>query len=458
MERILQLLQKAGRDGVKMTCADGKIRRIFPILAAYVADFPEQCLVACCKENRCPRCEVAPDERGELLLHTVWRDPEETLYQLAKEKRSQSQGYKTAQRFEDLGLRAVYDPFWKHLPHTDIFACFTPDILHQLHKGVFKDHLVKWCSDIIGPEELDVHFRAMNGHAGLWHFKKGISFISQWTGTEHKEMQKVFVGVIAGTVNEKVLTVVRALIDFVYYAQLHSHTTKTLSALQQCLETFHKHKNILVELEIRDNFNIPKLHNIQHYVDTIVALGSADGYNSESPERLHIDFAKEAYRASNKRDYTEQMAVWLQWQEGIFLRTAYLAWLHPKEDIQCIVDDELVDLGDAPSDSDDTSPLPTIHYKVAKSAPFRNLTIESLASEYGAVHFLPAFCDFIRKHVSRAPTPSQYDRFDAYKQILVKIPFNRYLAANQMTVSGQRLLALQVVDIPASQLISTLPS
>ena len=145
-------------------------------------------------------------------------------------------------------------------------------------------------------------------------------------------MERTFVGVMAGAVNDEVLTVVRAAIYFIYFSQLHSHTTKSLSSLQQCLETFHIHKNVFIELGICEHFNIPKLHNIQHYIDAIHFLGSADGYNTKLPERLHIDFAKNAYQVSNKRDFLEQMAIWLQRQEAIYLRSAYLAWCHPEAD------------------------------------------------------------------------------------------------------------------------------
>ena len=452
MSMIFECLIKAGTEGVEMVCADGWIRLMFVILAAYVADFPEQCLVAGCMENRCPRCTVKSTDRGS-PVESPLRGQKETLELLEKHQQGRD-----PPEYEKLGLRAVYKPFWADLPHCDIFSCFTPDLLHQLHKGVFKDHLVQWCSQIIGDRELDKRFKAMNTYPGLRHFKKGISSISQWTGTDHKEMEKVFLGITVGGVAARVIPVVRSLLDFIYLSQLQTHTSTTLNSLESCLESFHRHKDVIIDLEIRKDFNIPKFHALLHYANCIRALGSADGYNSESPERLHIDFAKEAYRASNKRDYVEQMALWLRRHEAMWVRESYLIWVNKRLESMVgtveedVLDEDEVQVGDDASHRDINMNQRDINithsrdhklrYSLAKQPPHQNLTVEKLTQNFGTTNFLPALTNFLRHNLpGTSIKPTIRDRFDAYKQIVLLPQTNRYL--------GDRIVRERVRTTPA---------
>ncbi|KAI6130825.1 hypothetical protein EV401DRAFT_2054208 [Pisolithus croceorrhizus] len=270
MSLLLHPLVDSGLQGREMICANGYLCR--------------QCL----NTLPTPHCLVQSNQHGDL---------EECMC------RRMADMLKTLKKFNAKGLHA-------ELPFTDIFTCLTPNILHQLHKGIFHDHLLQWCISIIGKKEIDAHFQAMTQYPCLRHFKKGISSVLQWTGTEHKEMERVFVGLLASAVNDHVLVVAHSLLDFIYYAQLQQHMDTTLTAMEESLKTFHSHKHILVELQI---------HSLKHYISSIQALG-------KYPEQLHINYAKDRYWASNKWDYVEQMALWLQHQEAVHYKSTYLAW------------------------------------------------------------------------------------------------------------------------------------
>ena len=98
---------------------------------AYVAYFPEQCL-ACCKESHCPECRVLQDEQGELAEHP--KQEQKLTKVILKQKAS---GHRVT-AFTKEGIRPVYNLFWVDLPHTDIFTCFTPDILYNFTKVSLK--------------------------------------------------------------------------------------------------------------------------------------------------------------------------------------------------------------------------------------------------------------------------------------------------------------------------------
>ncbi|KAJ3859357.1 hypothetical protein EV359DRAFT_68232 [Lentinula novae-zelandiae] len=239
MRTILKPLIAKGLAPTEMACADGYLRDVNALLAAYVGDYPEQCRVACCSENSCPRCTVAPTERGEPgPLNSTYRDPVTIVEAIARH----SKGWKPPE-FEDQNLRPM-NPFWKDLPLCNIFECITPDLLHQLHKGVFSDHVASWAQKSIknGQEEIDMRYQAMPTHPTLRHFKQGISKVTQWTGGEYRSMAKVFLGTLAGAAEPRVIRAVQALEDFITAA--HRSCKSWISSIQ--LTEFHGSDDNLV--------------------------------------------------------------------------------------------------------------------------------------------------------------------------------------------------------------------
>ncbi|KAH6916721.1 hypothetical protein BKA70DRAFT_1215191 [Coprinopsis sp. MPI-PUGE-AT-0042] len=314
---ILEPLKQAGLTGVEMESSNGDVRRVHPILSCYVADYPEQCLVACAKQTTCPKCKCGSKE-----LHsskTFERRSRQWMEEIIANAKAESGGSLKVFHQEcmkhDVG-GYVFEPFWKDLPFTDIHRIITPDVLHQLYQGVLKT-VIDWCKDIVGEKHLDRRLRMLPPVHGLRHFKNGISSLSQITGSERKDIAKVLLACLHGIVPDNGIKAVRSLLDFIYLAQYPMHDTQTLKYLRSALNDFQKYRSYFIDVGCHPTLNIPKFHSLVHYIEAIELFDTTDNYNTEAFERFHIDFAKLGWRATNHCDEFPQMIVWLSRQEKV---------------------------------------------------------------------------------------------------------------------------------------------
>ncbi|KAG8774028.1 hypothetical protein FRC12_002196, partial [Ceratobasidium sp. 428] len=320
LEKIFEPLKTASSDGLLAWCADGYLRHIYPIIASWIADWPEQNNLACTTQGGCPKCMQGWKGRGDRGPRVPLRNPDDTLEALKAYKKSRKPAVLTALR-----LRAV-EPFWAAIPHMDIGNCLTPDLLHQLYKGMF-EHARDWVEDLLGTEEFNRRFKKMSGAKDLRHFKKGVTTVKNWAGRETRDMMRQFLPIVVDAqAPEDFVRMIRALLDFSYIAHGARLTDIDLEELDNALEAFHKTKGVLLAKKMvkADGFDrIAKLHMLSHYTDDIRELGTPDGYSTETPEYLHIVYVKIPWRMSNRRNPFPQMVKYVRRLEAIHIhRTA----------------------------------------------------------------------------------------------------------------------------------------
>ena len=280
----------------------------------------------------------------------------------------------------------------------------------------------------------------MLSHPSLRHFKQGISLVSQWMGTEYKHMEKVFVGAICGASDPNILRAVWAVLDFLYYAHFESHSDDSLACLDAAWASFHHHKHVFIREGVREHFNIPKLHSALHYALSIRKLGTTDGYNTEQSERLHIDYAKRGYAASNKKAYIRQMTVWLNRQEAVGCFQSFLDWASPRpapetsSEPTCGEDED----GDITMGEEDVAGESPPRYLVAKHPGSRGISVRQLMHDFGCTDFIRALEEYLRTTSHslnfRLPTSASFiysnTRFALYKRMYIFLPPMRQVSAS----------------------------
>ena len=192
MQQVLGPIALHGEAGLPMVSGDG-VWRCHPIFASFVGDYPEQALVTCTYNGRCPKCLVRPDQLGEHCGFPL-RDYNTAIETYLLEE-GDVRAFHAACR--EAGLKPVFHPFWESLPLVNIFLSITPDVLHQLLQGVIK-HLVSWVTSpgAFGPASVDARCQTIPPNHHITLFPKGISKLSRVTGKEYKGICCILLGLV----------------------------------------------------------------------------------------------------------------------------------------------------------------------------------------------------------------------------------------------------------------------
>ncbi|KAH9983602.1 hypothetical protein BJV74DRAFT_878857 [Russula compacta] len=267
-------------------CPDGHFHHAVYGLGPYIADYLEQVWLATIVQGWCLKCDACPDnlDAPDFLI-SAW-DP--------------------GILWTDFGVCADIVPFTHGFPHADIHELLTPNLLHQVIKGTFKDHLVMWvneylykvhgeaqANDII--EDIDHRISAVPPFPGLQRFPDGRDF-AQWTGDNSKALMKVYLSAVAGHIPSEMVKCISAFLEFCYIAQHNALTILTSKSSKMPSPT-----STMTERYLQ--------HSLMHYLHSIQLFGSPNGLCSSIMESKHINAIKEPWRHSSCYKALKRMLV-----------------------------------------------------------------------------------------------------------------------------------------------------
>ena len=236
-------------------------------------------------------------------------------------------------------------------PWAGIHELLAPDLLHQLIKGMFKDHLVTWVVDYLHTthgetaafeiiEDIDHQYVVLrrdfssSSQKAVQHLSHSsiswASTISWWSrlqpvdrwwlkginegmsdplvfDSETHSHSQVFLTAIAGYVPSAIVQSIAVFMDACYIACHNAITAPALKHFCECAQKFHKLWNIFIEAGAQDAISLPRQHALNHFYHAIHLFGSPNGLCSSITESKHIKAVKEPWHWPSQHQALIQM-------------------------------------------------------------------------------------------------------------------------------------------------------
>jgi hypothetical protein len=148
-------LKHAKKYGVVMSDPWGQERMCHTHLASWIADLPEQCLLACVLGSQSAFTTAMVNQFGDPNSHPC-HSHEHTLSLIVEACAIMDPAFvpEFSKMCQKSGLNGVHQPFWANWGFADPSLFLTPDALHAFHKFFFV-HPLHWVINIMGEEELN---------------------------------------------------------------------------------------------------------------------------------------------------------------------------------------------------------------------------------------------------------------------------------------------------------------
>ncbi|KZP02250.1 hypothetical protein FIBSPDRAFT_703416, partial [Athelia psychrophila] len=200
--QMLKPLKNGFTKPEPMRCPDGHFRRAIYGAGPYIADYPEQCMLTAIVQGWCPKCMVLSSDLEQ-----------EAMSRSQKLANELAEFHELGELWAKFGIIGDIVPFTADFARADINELISPDILHQLIKGTFKDHLVSWIEEIILSmhskkdadhilSEIDYRISLAAPFSGVRRFPKGRGF-KQWTGDDSKALMRVYLAAVDGFIPDQ---------------------------------------------------------------------------------------------------------------------------------------------------------------------------------------------------------------------------------------------------------------
>ncbi|KAJ7601568.1 hypothetical protein DFH06DRAFT_1153865 [Mycena polygramma] len=321
MDFVLEPLKVAAKVGKMMADPVGNLRIFHTVIAAYIVDTPEACMIAIVASKSSPVTTATNIQLGDDFRHPV-RTRAYTmklLHDIEGPEGLDLRPWKDLVAYikaaKERGLNGVHRPFWQDWFLAEPSVFLTPEILHHWCRFSW-DHIVKWAMNAVGKAEIDFRFALLRWHTGMRKFVGGISKAKQVTGKEQRDILRYLLAVIAGAVPTGFATAIQSLVTFFYRGQAPAINEIMLTRMDASLKAFHDNKKHITHAGARQGVKgnaiehwhgIPKLEFLQSVVPAIRATGVPLHWSADVTEHAHIELVKEPARHSNNHGYESQI-------------------------------------------------------------------------------------------------------------------------------------------------------